>query len=200
QVQDRRIIMHIFSMNGVYSLITLLHHEKYADLFARTDGVIWDSCPIFVDFIPFLRSSNQIMNNMHKKELESGAISDWVLVQVRKTAALVLNLMEAARTWIHVKTGGNVSEVHPYFYLREHPEMPERHTFFYSRPDVFCPAPPIRSFHEYLSEQREKNVDAIYFTDSDHVKHFLAHPVQYNAGIDRMLSFVEQLDHHNDKM
>ncbi|GMS99461.1 hypothetical protein PENTCL1PPCAC_21636 [Pristionchus entomophagus] len=200
QVQDQRLVMHIFSMNGAYSLVTLLHHKKYADLFSRTDGIIWDSCPIYADFMPFLKSYNQIMNNMHKKQLESGSIADWGRVQARKAVALSQNVMEAARNWVHVKTGGNISEVHPYFYLREHPQMPERHTLFYSEADVLCPAPTIRAFNQYLSEKRGKEVDAVYFTDSAHVKHFLVHPVEYNEGIDRMLSYVERIYHPNAKI
>ncbi|GMS81826.1 hypothetical protein PENTCL1PPCAC_4001, partial [Pristionchus entomophagus] len=33
QLQDRRIIIHIFSMDGAYSLTALLHHKKYSGLF-----------------------------------------------------------------------------------------------------------------------------------------------------------------------
>ncbi|GMR53365.1 hypothetical protein PMAYCL1PPCAC_23560 [Pristionchus mayeri] len=202
QVKNRRYLMHIFSMNGVYSLVTLLHHKKYSDLFTKTDGVIWDSCP--VDFgsklIPYLIGYNQVINNVNKKRLESGSVLDRLEFLAGKTVFLSSAVMEAMRHWMHVSSGGKLAEVSPYFYIRDHSQLPPRHTFFYSTPDELCPAPSIRSFHEYLSGTRKMEVHATCFPDSPHVKHLPFHPEEYNEGIHRILTFVDTIYHPQSKL
>ncbi|GMT00411.1 hypothetical protein PENTCL1PPCAC_22585, partial [Pristionchus entomophagus] len=192
QIQNRRLVMHIFSMNGIYSLVTLLHNKKYSDLFMKTDGVIWDSCPVDSKLIPYLIGYNQVINNVHKNTLEKGTFLDRLSFMAGKTMFLSSAVMDATRQCVHVLTGGRISEVNPYYYVRDHPQLPERHTFFYSKADVLCKAPPIRSFHQYLTEKRKMEVDAIYFTDSPHVKHYPDHPIEYNEGIDRMLNSLRR--------
>ncbi|GMT28289.1 hypothetical protein PFISCL1PPCAC_19586 [Pristionchus fissidentatus] len=200
EIRDRRLVMHIFSMNGVFSLITLLHNKKYSSLFDRTDGIIWDSCPIKSKLIPSIVGYNQVMNNLHKKTLESGSMMDRLGFVAGKSVFLSSALLGELRQLYHVSTGGDISEVSPYYYLRKHPQLPHRHTFIYSLPDMLCPAPPIRAFHEYLSDKRDLEVDFNCFDDSDHVKHLPAHPKEYNENIDRMLTFVDRKYHPSSKM
>ncbi|GMR56896.1 hypothetical protein PMAYCL1PPCAC_27091, partial [Pristionchus mayeri] len=195
EVQHRRYIMHILSMNGAYALVALLHHKKYSNLFTKTDGVVWDSCPIDDKLMPYLFAYNRIFDNDHKKTLESGSISDRFAFLAGKTVLLSSTVMEAMRQVIHVASGGKQAEVHPYFYLRDHSQLPLRHTFLYSRPDSVCQMPSIRRFHEYLSEQRKMEVEATCFADSPHVRHLLVYPEEYNQGINGILSDVDRIDH-----
>ncbi|KAF8365283.1 hypothetical protein PRIPAC_83112 [Pristionchus pacificus] len=200
QIENRRLVMHIFSMNGIYSLVTLLHHKKYSNLFTKTDGVIWDSCPVDSKLIPYLIGYNQVINSIHKKTLESGSLFDRIGFMGGKMVFLSSAVMDAMRQWMHVSTGGNISEVNPYYYVRDHSQLPNRHTIFYSTNDMVCKYPAIRSFHEHLSEKRKKDVDVNCFTDSPHVQHLRFHPVEYNDGIDRILTFVDKSYNPNSKM
>ncbi|CAJ0577649.1 unnamed protein product, partial [Mesorhabditis spiculigera] len=38
----RRLLIHTYSMNGVFTLCTLLYHKRFIDLLKRTDGLTMD--------------------------------------------------------------------------------------------------------------------------------------------------------------
>ncbi|GMT02869.1 hypothetical protein PENTCL1PPCAC_25043 [Pristionchus entomophagus] len=194
QIGHRRLVLHIFSMNGICSLVTLLHHAKYSDLFTRTDAVVWDSCPTYERLIPNLISYNRVINHLHKNALESGSFIDKMGCLADKTVRFSWDLLEALRQWVHVATGGSISAVHPYFYVRDHPQLPRRHTIIYSHADVVCKAPLIQTFHRHLSEKRNMIVEATCFNDSPHVTHLKAHPKEYSQGIEQLLDFVVHLN------
>ncbi|GMS94142.1 hypothetical protein PENTCL1PPCAC_16317, partial [Pristionchus entomophagus] len=122
-----------------------------------------------------------------RKELEWGTFIDRIRVLARKTVDLSSAVMEMMIQWVHISTGGRISDINTYYYVIDHPQLPHRLTFIYSKADVMCREAPSRAFHQHLSDKRNKEMDAIHFSESPHVQHFMVYPVRYIEGIERML-------------
>ena len=68
--------------------------------------------------------------------------------------------------------------------------------YLYSEMDTVCPAEVIRKVMEDQKSQG-RNVSSHCWSDTDHVRHFFEHPLEYRQEITKFLQFREQLHKNN---
>ncbi|EPB71866.1 hypothetical protein ANCCEY_09029 [Ancylostoma ceylanicum] len=188
---DARLALHLFSMNGIYTLCALTLQYPELDLLKRTDGIIFDSCPVLFDATS-PQSFITLANTLAKALLQNASLIDKVKFHLWKTyfqlGVRVFIIEQAIRTML----GMRLSDFTPYHYLRDHPELPRLMSFIYSDRDFICSPRTIQQFHETMA-RNGKQVDVLRLADSDHVEHFKKYPAEYSAVVQRFLSSLERL-------
>ncbi|RCN31387.1 hypothetical protein ANCCAN_22823 [Ancylostoma caninum] len=188
---DARLVLHLFSMNAIYTLCALNLQYPELDVLGRTDAIIFDSCPVLFDATS-PQSFITLANTLAKALLQNASVVDKIKFHLWKTyfqvGVRVFILEQAIRTML----GMRLSDFTPYHYLRDHPQLPRLMCFIYSDRDFICPPRTIQQFHEDMA-QSGKQVDVLRLTDSDHVEHFKKYPAEYSAVVQRFLSSLERL-------
>ncbi|KAK6730907.1 hypothetical protein RB195_007402 [Necator americanus] len=178
-------------MNGVYTLCALSLQYPELDVFRRTDGIIFDSCPVLFDASSPQNFTN-LANTLSKKLLENASIVEKIKFFLWKAyfqfGIRAFILEQAVRTLLNIR----LSNFTPYHFLLDHPQLPRYLSFIYSDKDPICPPRTIQEFHEAV-KQDDRKVDVLRLTESDHVEHFRKHPKEYYAIVHRFLSSLERL-------
>ncbi|EYC28057.1 hypothetical protein Y032_0008g310 [Ancylostoma ceylanicum] len=182
------LVCHIFSMNGVRSLISLwkwTEAEQVTYLRKRIKGVIFDSAPARTSSGP---DSHAVVNSTPPIE---GL--HWVDKETRrKFIRVAFNLRKGMAHSISALYPPLRSQLSMYYYLLECMDLPIPQLYFYSHEDTFVKHKYVKRF---LEQQRErgKDVEEIVFEGSEHVQHFRKYPEQYRSACVKFLQKVDSM-------
>uniref|UniRef100_A0A1I7WVC7 AB hydrolase-1 domain-containing protein n=1 Tax=Heterorhabditis bacteriophora TaxID=37862 RepID=A0A1I7WVC7_HETBA len=87
---DKQLSMHIFSMNGIYTLCSLLLQHPDLNILDRTSGIVFDSCPICFDEAS-ANAFGDLADVFAAKILQSGHLTEIVKYRLWK-AYFILNV------------------------------------------------------------------------------------------------------------
>ncbi|CAJ0594368.1 unnamed protein product [Cylicocyclus nassatus] len=184
-----RLALHVFSMNGIYTLCSLLLQYPELDILGRTDGIIFDSCPVLFDASSprsFATLANVLARTVQNASLwEKLKFAVW---RAYFTMGIRFFLLEQG---VRRQLGLSLTEFTPYHFLRDHPQLPHHLSFIYSDKDRICPPESLTQFHEAVAE-KGKQVDVLHLKDSNHVEHLKKYPDEYCAVIERFLAQLER--------
>lgn len=190
--RDSRLALHLFSMNGVYTLCSLVLQYPTLNILERSDGIVFDSCPVLFDSSsPW--SFAALADTLARSNKQGGSVRDYLTIRfLLWKGYFVMGIYSfLVEQFIRAKAGLALSNFTPYHFLRDHSSMPRNLSFVYSDRDSICPPRTICEFHEFMKKQGH-NVDVLRLVDSDHVEHFKTHPREYTEVIRRFLSSLEQ--------
>ncbi|CAJ0583658.1 unnamed protein product, partial [Mesorhabditis spiculigera] len=187
-----KLIIHSMSMNGIMCLTSLMNCGKFPDVFERTIGIVFDSCPIYENSPGGYR---EVLNFQI-----GNYFGDSYLGQLKKTATMWVLLGKKAYDYYEMKfkhnlLGYELKDMIQYHYLAEHPKIPHRQLYLYSDADIICSSWQIQQFHE---KQLHMGRDVTYrnFVDSPHVEHAKTYPAEYQK---LLHDFVFKVIGSNDK-
>nr|CDJ83961.1 Protein of unknown function DUF829 domain containing protein [Haemonchus contortus] len=188
---DTRLALHLFSMNGVYTLCALLLQYPELNVLGRSDGIVFDSCPVVFD-ASSPKSFTHLADAISRTALKKASIATHIQFLMWRVYFAIGVRMFVAEQFARSLMGMDLSNFTPYHFIRDHPSVPQNLSFIYSDRDSICPPRTISDFHDHMAKTG-RNVDVLRLTDSDHVEHFKKYPVEYLAVVHRFLASLEQL-------
>ncbi|XGW22511.1 hypothetical protein V3C99_005049 [Haemonchus contortus] len=188
---DTRLALHLFSMNGVYTLCALMLQYPELNVLGRSDGIVFDSCPVVFDGSS-PKSFTHLADAISRTALKKASIATRIQFLMWRVYFAIGVRMFVAEQFARSLMGMDLSNFTPYHFIRDHPSMPQNLSFIYSDRDSICPPRTINDFHDHMAETG-RNVDVLRLTDSDHVEHFKKYPAEYLAVVQRFLASLEQL-------
>ncbi|CAJ0935567.1 unnamed protein product, partial [Mesorhabditis belari] len=182
--KEVQFIIQCMSMNGTMAMVSLIRREEFPDLFNRTIGIVFDSCPIYADSwdgysqVLDFQIGDHFGNSLFG--LFSKKLAIWLMVQKQG-----YNYYEMK--FKNVMLGYELKDMMHYYFLREHPNIPMKQLYLYSDADVICDSRQIQQFHETHLRQG-KDVTFKNFIDSKHVEHHRKYPKEYTKILDDFLT------------
>ncbi|KJH53380.1 hypothetical protein DICVIV_00504 [Dictyocaulus viviparus] len=187
-------VCHIFSMNGVRSLISLwkwTEAERMGHLRRRIKGIIFDSAPSRTSAGP---DSYAVVSSTPPIEGFR-----WMKIETRRKLIMTaFNIRKALANSISTIYPPIRSHLSMYYFLRDCIELPKLQLYLYSPEDKLIDYRTylfLRYVKKFLDHQRELgcDVEEVLFKNSEHVKHFVSHPVQYRSACIDLLQKLEKL-------
>ncbi|CAD5226072.1 unnamed protein product [Bursaphelenchus xylophilus] len=179
-LQNRDILLHLFSMNGCNAFVVLYdllnRTPEGQKILSSIKGMVVDSGPadVLPKKIAFAIALSVYPPN--KKDVASNAAR--ALLYGMLTARLNA---QRFKVWLRDLLGKNTyPEWYAYYKMKEmtaQKQLPTKQMYFYSKKDFVCDAKSIDEFIE--SQGPEVEIKRFKFDDSPHVNHFRKHPELY---------------------
>ncbi|KHJ90474.1 hypothetical protein OESDEN_09684 [Oesophagostomum dentatum] len=137
-VPDARLALHLFSMNAIYSLCALSLQYPELDILGRTDGIIFDSCPVLFD-ASSPQSFATLADTLARTQLQNASLLDKIQFLLFKNYFRLGVAAYILEQHVRPLLGFPLSKFTPYHFLLEHPQLPRHLSFIYSDADLICP-------------------------------------------------------------
>uniref|UniRef100_A0A7I4XTY1 Transmembrane protein 53 n=1 Tax=Haemonchus contortus TaxID=6289 RepID=A0A7I4XTY1_HAECO len=180
------LICHVFSMNGVRTLISLwkwTEAERMTHLRQRIKGLIFDSAPARTTAGP---DSHAVVVSTPPMEGFR-----WVSTDTRRKMIMVaFNIRKALANSVSAVWPAIRPHLSMYYYLRECSDLPNSLLFLYSREDKLIRYKYVKRFLDH-QKSLGRDVVEVVFTNSEHVQHLRTHPEQYRSSC---IEFVKKIE------
>lgn len=174
------IFFHIFSNGGAftYQHIVLALAKSHRHL--QVLGIIFDSAPGERRFMSLYRAITAIYGRERTGHLASFFIS---------VTLVLIWLVEDSYRWIrnNLFSSRNPLQSGPMQDLLDEPSTCPQ-MFLYSKEDIIIPWTDVERFADHRQQKHGVHVRKICFEQSEHVKHFIAHPVAYVKYVVRFIN------------
>ncbi|VDM58065.1 unnamed protein product [Angiostrongylus costaricensis] len=184
--KDCALVCHVFSMNGVRTLISLwkwTEAEQMLHLRQRLKGIIFDSAPSRTSAGP---DSYAVVSSTPPIE---GL--QWIKTETRRKFIMTaFNIRKALANSLSAIYPPIRSQLSMYYYLRDCVDLPNLQLYLYSREDKMINHKYVKKFLEHQQELG-RDVEEVLFGNSEHVQHFRSHPLQYRSAC---INFLQKLE------
>ncbi|CAO4362133.1 unnamed protein product [Caenorhabditis nigoni] len=178
-IQDKPVVIHSFSMNGIRGLISLAKASNNPKLFEKLEGIVFDSAP-----------SRTLPYQNGKAMMLSRPSVNYMSDSNRAVIFQLVNTIRDALTSPIIKVFPSLRHNFLlYWYIHDKIQLPKRQLFLYSEKDSMIP---FRGLEEFIEEQKKRgcHVDSVNFGDTEHVAHFREKPEEYTK---KCIEFVSKL-------
>ncbi|VDL70698.1 unnamed protein product [Nippostrongylus brasiliensis] len=176
-------------MNGVYTLCSIILQHPELDIVGRTDGIVFDSCPVLFDATSVVNFVN-LANTLAAGAMKNAGFLDKIKFLLWKIYFVIGVQFYVIEQFIRSKLRLSLANFTPYHFLKSLP-LPAHLSFVYSDSDSICPPRTINDFHNFM-KRKGHNVEVLHLADSTHVEHYKKYPAEYLLVVRRFLSSLEQ--------
>ncbi|CAJ0964022.1 unnamed protein product, partial [Mesorhabditis belari] len=183
----RRFLIHTYSMNGVFTLCTLLYRKGFTDFLKRTDGLAMDSGPVyFKEVTAYTLVLESIFTDLTNK---MGPAQKAIALIYKHFLGLIMLFAHLRAKALHLFFRKPMTELDAFTFMKVHPDIPKQQAYFFSDKDVICRANMIMEFIDWQLA-RGKEVTYLNFGNAEHVAHLKADPAKYGEVLDKYLDKV----------
>lgn len=178
-IKSRRILLHLFSMNSLFVLNSILSSEQSGFL-SDVHGVIFDSCPSLTGLEPYGRVLDMdLPQRFPKLGPYSIAVLKFILMQV----AFWIECKDVALDTII----GKMEKRRIYYWMKNLVTLPKEQLYIYSKADTFCPYKSITQFYEDQASRNGVVAKQVLLDNSPHVGHLPVYPDVYESAVNQMV-------------
>lgn len=179
---SRRILLHMFSMNSVFALSSLLNN--YGMMFMdRTSAVVLDSCPALYDTTALAHALDSILPQRFP------SLSSPQLTALKFSILGFAHLNEYKNKFLNA-IDGKFERRSYYHWLGLKANLPMLQLYIYSKADVICRHEIITEFREDQVMRRGASAKYLLLEDSSHVEHFRRYEDLYSRTINEFVDSV----------